>query len=200
MSTNEEILLRSKLDLMTEAASMENFATHNSMDNMTEADVNFCLEAVETFDDDLDYPVEAIPVIVSESYGNQRYIVEYDMLYKLMETYDVDEVEAMNMLCEVNNINMDDLYLMIESQEYFEEKMQEAGSKGGSNLKSTKSQNLIKSVNDLKAKGIKVVKKGNKKGKKKKRRNSFEFQSEKVKVKADKNGVKAKGKSKRIKL
>lgn len=166
---DREILMRSKIDLMTESAMMENFATHNIEEGATDADLQFCMECVETFDMDMDYPAEAIPIIVKESkYGN-KYVVEYDMLHKLMETYDVDEVDAMNMLCEVNGIDHDDLYLMIESYEYFAEKMQEAGSKGGSNLKASKSANLMKSVQDLKDKGIQLVKKGPKKAKKKKK-------------------------------
>lgn len=158
--SNRSILLKNKLDMMSESMILENFNTSNSMENISDSDLHCTLECVESFDGDIDYPVEAIPVIMKESvYGGEMYVVEYDMLHKIMESYDVDEVKAMEMVAEKNNISMDDFYLMIESQEYFEEAMKEAGSKGGNNFKSKKTQNLIKSIEDLKAKGIKLVKK-----------------------------------------
>lgn len=168
----DNILMKNKLDIMTEAASTEDFAVNNAMDNMTESDLVFALENVMTLAYDLEYPIESIPVMEQESAydGKKLYVVEYDMLYKIMESYDVDEVEALNMLAEVNKIDIDDLYLAIESLDYFEEKMKEAGCKGGSNLKAKKTQNVIKSVNDLKAKGIKLTKKPKKSKKKKSRK------------------------------
>ena len=94
------------------------------------------------------------------------------MLDKLMESYDVDEVEAMHMLCEANQIDYDDLYLAIESTEYFLEKMEEIG---GSQLKGRKTRNLVKSISDLKDKGIKMTKKPSGKKKKKKGKRGIEI-------------------------
>jgi hypothetical protein len=170
-----DILIKNKLDILTEAASTEDFAVNSTQDDMNASDLEFALEdGVATLAYDLTYPVQSIPVIEQESaYDNGKiYVVEYDMLDKLMESYDVDEVEAMHMLCEANQIDYDDLYLAIESTEYFLEKMEEIG---GSQLKGRKTRNLVKSISDLKDKGIKMTKKPSGKKKKKKGKRGIEI-------------------------
>lgn len=169
-----DILIKNKLDILTEAASTEDFAVNSTKDDMNASDLEFALEdGVATLAYDLTYPVQSIPVIEQESaYDHGKiYVVEYDMLDKLMESYDVDEVEAMHMLCEANQIDYDDLYLAIESTEYFLEKMEEIG---GSQLKGRKTNNLVKSISDLKDKGIKMTKKPSGKKKKKKGKRGIE--------------------------
>lgn len=170
-----DILIKNKLDILTEAASTEDFAVNSTQDDMNASDLEFALEdGVATLAYDLTYPVQSIPIIEQESaYDHGKiYVVEYDMLDKLMESYDVDEVEAMHMLCEANQIDYDDLYLAIESTEYFLEKMEEIG---GSQLKGRKTKNLVKSISDLKDKGIKMTKKPSGKKKKKKGKRGIEI-------------------------
>ena len=170
-----DILIKNKLDILTEAASTEDFAVNSTQDDMNASDLEFALEdGVATLAYDLTYPVQSIPIIEQESaYDHAKiYVVEYDMLDKLMESYDVDEVEAMHMLCEANQIDYDDLYLAIESTEYFLEKMEEIG---GSQLKGRKTKNLVKSISDLKDKGIKMTKKPSGKKKKKKGKRGIEI-------------------------
>lgn len=171
----DSILMRNKLEMITESASTEDFNINSTVDDMSISELEAALdEGVYTLAYDLTYPVQSIPIIEQESsYDHAKiYVVEYDMLYKLMESYDVDEVEAMHMLCEANKIDYDDLYLAIESSEYFLEKMEEIG---GSQLKAKRSSNLVKSISNLKDKGIKMTKKPSGKKKKKKGKKGIEF-------------------------
>lgn len=171
----ESILIKNKLEMIIESSSTEDYNINSTVDDMSMSELQSALdEGVYTLAYDLTYPVQSIPIIEQESsYDNAKiYVVEYDMLYKLMESYDVDEVEAMNMLCEANNIDYDDLYLAIESSDYYLEKMEEIG---GSQLKANRSSNLIKSISDLKDKGIKMTKKPSGKKKKKKGKKGIEL-------------------------
>mgnify|MGYP006959320958 CR=1 FL=1 len=172
----KDILMKNKLDIMTEASLSENYDTNVNMENKSEIDVIATLETIDTFNEEFAYPAESIPVMVNEdSYGDRLYFVEYDMLSKFMEYADIDlEIDAMEDIAEANGIDMSKFYLMIESADYFVNEMREAQSKGGTMLKGTLSNNLIKSVDDLKDQGIKLVKKGSNKKKsknKKKKRN-----------------------------
>ena len=165
----DDILMKNKLDIMVEASSSLDTSTYDNVLNTTSEDLDVELEMVATLNEEINYSYESIPIILQESvYGVKRYLVEYDMLNKLLETYDVTEREALDNLAEANNIDYDDLYLVIESAEYYKEAIDEAKSMGGNSLKGRKTNNLIKSIGDLKAQGIKVFKKKTNKKKNKK--------------------------------
>ena len=145
----------------------EHTDTENILTAVGESELREVLENVDTIEDEIYYPVQSIPVLVKESKvdGEPSFMVEYDMLYKLMESEGIDELQAMKMVAECNGISMDRFYLMIESEDFFINEMKEAGSKGGANLKAKTTENIIKSIDDLKSKGIKLTKKGKRKGK-----------------------------------
>ena len=165
---DNEILMKNKLDIMIESASIEDLGYNNEMGDL---DLQYALEGVMTISSDMEYPLPSIPILVQESqYGGQIYLVEYDMVAKVMESYDMEnEREALEELARANDISYDDLYLVIESKEYFEDIVNEAKAKGGSNLKGKKVNNVIKSIEDLKKQGIKVAKKAKPKKKSKKK-------------------------------
>lgn len=172
----DDILMKNKLDIMTEASKTMDYSTHDSVLSSTYEDAEIELEMVSTLSEDITYSFESIPVILQEGvYGNKRYLVEYDMLNKLLESYDITEREAMDALAETNKIDYDDLYLVIESADYYKEVIDEAKTIGGNSLKGRKTNNLIKSIDDLKAQGIKVFKKKSNKKKKKKKRGRIEI-------------------------
>lgn len=164
----DDILMKNKLDIMTEASKTVDSSTYDTVLSSKYEDAEIELEMVATLNEDISYSFEAIPIILQEGvYGNKKYLVEYDMLNKLLESYDITEREAMDKLCEVNNIDYDDFYLVIESAEYYKDIIDEAKTIGGNSLKGRKTNNLIKSIDDLKAQGIKVFKKKTNKKKKK---------------------------------
>lgn len=208
-NNNNDILMKNKLDIMIESANIEESSILSS--NVGDVDLEFALEAVMTISSDMEYPIHSIPILVQESeYGGQIYLVEYDMLAKILESYDdfENEREAMEALAEANEIDYNDLYLVIESQEYFEDIVNEAKAKGGSNLKAKKVNNVVKSIEDLKKQGIKIAKKGKPKKKSKKKSKSkkkgllgMEFETEKVTAKTIKGkNVKMDAKKRKIKL
>lgn len=160
-------ILKNKIDMMIESAGLNNTDTENILTAVGESELREVLENVDTIEDEIYYPVQSIPVLVKESKvdGEPSFMVEYDMLYKLMESEGIDELQAMKMVAECNGISMDRFYLMIESEDFFINEMKEAGSKGGANLKAKTTENIIKSIDDLKSKGIKLTKKGKRKGK-----------------------------------
>ena len=69
-----DILIKNKLDILTEAASTEDFAVNSTQDDMNASDLEFALEdGVATLAYDLTYPVQSIPVIEQESaYDNGK--------------------------------------------------------------------------------------------------------------------------------
>ena len=107
----DDILMKNKLDIMVEASSSLDTSTYDNVLNTTSEDLDVELEMVATLNEEINYSYESIPIILQESvYGVKRYLVEYDMLNKLLETYDVTEREALDNLAEANNIDYDDLY------------------------------------------------------------------------------------------
>lgn len=114
------------------------------------------LDELEELDEAICYTAEMVNVIAQETSYGSRYLVEYDNLNKLMESYGVDEVQALNMVCEHNLLNMADMYVVIESVDYVKEMINEAKS-GKGPAKSKKLANCSKAIKNLKNKGIKVM-------------------------------------------
>lgn len=128
------------------------------------------LDYVDELEDDIVYNEQMVPVMeCTRDYGNS-YLVEYSDLCRLMESYDIDEVEALDKIAECNNINTNLISVVIESSNSILEKMEEIGAKGGSMLKKNIKANSVKKLKDLKDKGINLVKKKDKKNKSKKKK------------------------------
>lgn len=127
------------------------------------------LDDIEELEDDIVYTPEMVIVVGEETSYGTRYLVEYDNLYKLMESYNLDIEEALKKVCEHNLISMSNTYLVIESQEVLEESLSELAdsiheakcpTKKAKRAKSLRnSKNFLKNVYN---KGIKVVKKKSK--------------------------------------
>lgn len=118
------------------------------------------LEDLEELDDEICYNAEMVNVICQETSYGSRYLVEYDNLFKLMETYNIDEVQALKMVCEHNLISIADTYLVIESVDSVKEMINEAKCAKSGLGKAKKSKKLAecsKAIKNLKNKGIKLV-------------------------------------------
>ena len=117
------------------------------------------LEDLEELDEAICYTAEMVNVIAQETSYGSRYLVEYDNLNKLMESYGVDEVSALNMVCEHNLLNIADMYVVVESIDYIREMINEAkcGKGPAKSKKSKKLANCSKAIKNLKNKGIKMV-------------------------------------------
>lgn len=161
------LLSKDVTQLLIEASQTEDFLTENTSLNSTiqtlEEEVNYLEEATG----DIKYTEDMIPVIMQESTYGPMYLVEYDMLTKLMESTGLEADKALDKICEHNEISTGDTYVLIESAEYILEELKQF--KKEASLKAKKDiQNASKTLQDLKDKGIKLVtKKSNKKKRKK---------------------------------
>lgn len=160
------VLFKNVTEILSEACKNE---VSDLYDEFDKDEVLNELEEIEELEDDIVYTPEMVVVVGEETSYGTRYLVEYDNLYKLMESYNLDVKEALEKVCEHNLISLSDTYLVIESQEVLEESLSELAdsiheakcpTKKAKRCKSLKnSKNFLKSVYN---KGIKVVKKKSK--------------------------------------
>ena len=105
-------------------------------------------------------------VVVRDDSPNNRYLVEYQDLARLMESSNVNAKKALQMICKENNINMADTYVVVESTEVIMERALEKKD----SIKATKDveEKCLKekemgegcnSIKEMKKDGIKVLKK-----------------------------------------
>lgn len=130
-------------------------------DDEIEQNVSDTLDGTDELDFDIEYTEEMVNVIYQESAGT--YLIELDNLTKFMESSGLEVREAMEAVCEHNNIKMGDTCLVIESDESFREYLEEA-------KKSKKKKQILKNTDNLfkglTNKGIRVAKKKSRKKKK----------------------------------
>lgn len=161
------VLFKNVTQILSEACKNE---VTDLYDEFDEEDILADISELEELEDDIIYTPEMVVIVAEETSYGTRYLVEYDNLYKLMESYDLDVKEALDKVCEHNMISLSDTYLVIESQDILEESLSELAdsiheakcpSKKAKRCKSLKnSKNFLKDVYN---KGIKVVKKKSKK-------------------------------------
>lgn len=117
------------------------------------------LDELDEVPEELAYTAEMVVVLGVNNGFCENYVVEYDMLVKLMESQGIDEKTALTQVCEANNIDFDRTYLLIESSDEFKEDITEARCKGGSKAVKDRAGKLNKKIKDLKKKGVKMMKK-----------------------------------------
>lgn len=128
-------------------------------------------EDMEELEDDIECTVEMVNVIENydEYTSKSKYLVEMGDLARYMESSTLDIENAVLSIANENGIEKDNIYVVVESQEYIDELIQEA--KKEKKLGFDKKLREIKNANGLfklmKTKGIKVAKKKSKKKKKK---------------------------------
>ena len=163
------ILQKDKLTILSEAAETEEFNTDNVFIGGVLDDISKELNFIPELDEELEYTEEMVNVLLQETtYGN-RYLVELENLVKLSESTGMDIKESLSSVCEHNSISMGDTYVVIESIDNILE-----AAKKLAKLNDIKSKvdltNSLKSVQDLKDKGIKLIAKSSKKKVNKKKR------------------------------
>lgn len=163
------ILQKDKLTILSEAAETEEFNTDNVFIGGVLDDISKELNFIPELDEELEYTEEMVNVLLQETtYGN-RYLVELENLVKLSESTGMDIKESLSSVCEHNSISMGDTYVVIESIDNILE-----AAKKLAKLNDIKSKvdltNSLKSVQDLKDKGIKLISKSSKKKVNKKKR------------------------------
>lgn len=125
-------------------------------------------ESIPELDEYIDYTEEMVNVMARDQKLGTEYLVEYDNLYKLMESKNIDASKAIQLVCEHNNIPLHSTCLLIESSKDMNDSLEETKAAAKSSNPSIKAKainklkNSKKQLQDLKKKGIKVLRKKNK--------------------------------------
>lgn len=163
------ILQKDKLTILSEAAETEEFNTDNVFIGGVLDDISKELNFIPELDEELEYTEEMVNVLLQETTHGNRYLVELENLVKLSESTGMDIKESLHSVCEHNSISIGDTYVVIESIDSILE-----SAKKLSKLNDIKSKadltNTLKSVQDLKDKGIKLMARSSKKKVNKKKR------------------------------
>ena len=163
-------------DIISEAAEGENFNVSSIFDSDVDAEFGTLYNDIRDEIDsaDISYPAESVPVLaIDREVGEEctPYCVEFDMLAKYMTTNNVLDIEkAMLDVAQSNDIQLDELSLLIDSEEEVAEYLEEAKKirkATGSKKKLDSAYNTAAILKNVKTKGIRVAKKVSKKNKKK---------------------------------
>lgn len=153
-------LFKNTTELLQEACECDDCNIEDIYDEDEEEELDNEYDDIDDLEDDIIYTEEMVNIIqVSEnSYLGNINVIEYDNLNKLMESKSIDAKEAVDKICEYYNIDIANTYVLIESMESTKESLQEACNKG----KGAKKK-VAKSIKELKEKGVKLLKKKDKK-------------------------------------
>ena len=169
-------LKRNILNILAESADEEDL--EYDMDDEIEDIIDSVVDDVEdVFElDDMHesaiiYTEEMIPVCQLKD----KYIIEYDLLNKYMESNDINSYESLKNICKYNNIDINDTFVVISSQEeinesLLNEKCRYKKEKNEDIKKQIKKKikNTSKELKELKKNNINLLKRKSCKGKGKK--------------------------------
>ena len=99
-----KLLNTDTLAILSEASNIDRISVFNSLDKPFVNQLFKDLEDLDEIDFDLQYTPEM--VVVRDDSPNNRYLVEYQDLARLMESSNVNAKKALQMICKENNINM----------------------------------------------------------------------------------------------
>ena len=150
------ILSKSTTELLIEACNMP-------VDNhyMSNSDIELLgkISHIIELDEPFQYVIQAVPVLKESTIDGDRYLVEYDIMTKYMESNGITDIgEAMNILCTENEISLENTILVFESKKDLVDKAKKLGKEQAAKVNKT--------LEDIKSKGIKVACKSKKKCKK----------------------------------
>lgn len=159
-----KLLNTDTLAILSEASNIDRISVFNSLDKPFVNQLFKDLEDLDEIDFDLQYTPEM--VVVRDDSPNNRYLVEYQDLARLMESSNVNAKKALQMICKENNINMADTYVVVESTEVIMERALEkkdsikaAKDVEEKCLKEKEMGEGCNSIKEMKKDGIKVLKK-----------------------------------------
>ena len=159
------MFLKNPIEILVEACESESFKAEDLNFKEVEADFVGVFDGEEELDFELDYAIEMVNVIEATTHEGSTYLVEMDVLAKYMKSANITDVsEAINNIAEHNDITADRMAIVIESEDYACELLEEAKkeSKAGSKAKMEKLKKATDFLKDAKDKGVKVVKKKSK--------------------------------------
>ena len=151
------MLIKSTTDIIKEAAAVEEYNVSDIVSDELRASFEECVKDMPIVAKEaVAYTSEMVPVFMNES----NYFVEMDNVYKFMRSAEVTDIkEAMEKIAEANEIKLEDMSLVIESEEYMNSVLENAieQSKAGDKTLLENCELAVKLINMLESEGIKVV-------------------------------------------
>lgn len=150
------MLMKTCTDIIKEAALSEEFNVSDIVTDELRASYTECMKEMAVISKDVvAYNCNMVPVFQHES----GYAVEMDTVVKYMNSFEITDIkEAMENIAEANDIELDDMSLVIESEEYMDSVIQEAIrlSKAGDKALLENCELSVKLINMLVSEGINV--------------------------------------------
>lgn len=151
------MLIKSATDIIKEAAASEEFNTTDIVSDELRASFEECVKDMPIVAKEaVAYNKEMVPVFENES----EYFVEMDNVFKYMKSFEITDIkEAMENIAEANEIELEKMALVIESEEYMGSVIESAieQSKAGDKTLLENCELAVKLINMLESEGIKVV-------------------------------------------
>lgn len=168
-------LYKNSFQILKEASGAEDLDSDLDLDDVEVGFEDTFGDIEELDDDELNYTEETVNVFAQETSEGTRFLVEADLLAKFMMAQNITDIsEAMTRVAEHNELDVQAMAVVIESDDYMMElieearKMKKAG--GKTKDKAKELQSTIDVVKMVKTKGIKVVKKKSRKKRRNKRK------------------------------
>lgn len=159
------------LSIIAEACQSDDINTDNVDEDLEDdcgEEILDDYEDYEELDEDFKYTAEMVVIVAQPQGQSVRYLMECDSLLKFMKSSGVTDIkEAMEQVCDKNNIAFDKTCLLTESKQDMVQFIEEAKTKKRPKVKVNLNAKLRTTANffqDVKNKGIKVVKKKGQKG------------------------------------
>lgn len=148
---------KSCIDIIKEASASEDYNATNIISDELKTSFIECVNDMPIIDKKVVlYNRNMVPVFKNES----SYFIEMDNVFKYMKSFEITDIkEAMENIAEVNNINIEDMSLVIESEDYMSSVIESAiaQSKAGDKTLLENCELTIKLINMLESEGINVV-------------------------------------------
>lgn len=151
------MLTKSTVDIIKEAALAEEFQVSDIESDELKSNFNECVNNIPVIAKEaVAYNSKMVPVFQYESV----YFVEMDTVVKYMNSFEITDIkEAMENIAESNEIEVEDMSLVIESEEYMSSVIESAivQSKAGDKSLLESCELAVKLINMLESEGVRVV-------------------------------------------
>ena len=151
------MLTKSTIDIIKEASLTEEFQTSDLVSDELKTNFNECVNNIPIIaKETVAYNSKMVPVFKQES----SYFVEMDTVVKYMNSFEITDIkEAMENIADANDIEIEEMSLVIESEEYMNSVIESAieQSKAGDKSLLESCELAVKLINMLESEGIKVV-------------------------------------------
>lgn len=151
------MLTKSYIDIIKEASMSEDFNVTDMISDELRANYNECIKNIPIIDKNIvAYNSNMVPVFQNKS----GYFVEMDNVFKYMKSFEITDItEAMENIANINDIDIDEMTLVIESKDYMESVIESAieQSKAGDATLLENCELAVRLINMINSEGIKVV-------------------------------------------